>query len=67
MEPRVLHFGEQHGTSAACRVRVAQLRYPAGDSRSERTLWNRCLGVFTMVTVSAGGWAAIIELVRWLK
>ncbi len=67
MEPRVLHFGEENQASAAYRVRVARLRYPTGDSRRERTFWGRCLGIFTMVVVSVGGWAAIIELVRWLR
>lgn len=67
MEPRVLHFGEQNEASAGYRVRVAAFLHPAADLRRERTFWHRCLGIFTMVVVSAGGWAAIIELARWLR
>ena len=37
------------------------------EEAEQRSLWDRCLGVVTMAVVSAGGWTAIIELIRVLR
>jgi len=37
------------------------------DGGERLTLWDRILGMATMAFVSAGGWAAIIALIRLLR
>ena len=36
------------------------------DFWEPRTVWDRILGVATMAVTSAGGWAAIIAIIRYL-
>jgi hypothetical protein len=58
-ELKIVHGSE---TPKPYRVRVANL-----EEADQRTFWDRCLGVVTMAVVSAGGWTAIIELIRVLR
>jgi len=37
------------------------------DFCEPRSLWDRILGVTTMAVTSAGGWAAIIAIIRYLR
>jgi hypothetical protein len=48
------------------RVKIAHLQNDA-ESRSEHSLWDRFLGIATMIAISTGGWIAIIELIRLLR
>lgn len=67
MERRVINFADATRVADAYRVKVASIRNVADDDlSSERSLGDKCLGIVTMVVVSALGWAAIVELVRHL-
>ena len=66
MERRVINFADATRMADAYRVKIAHIRNVADDDLSERTLGDKCLGIATMVVISALGWAAIIELVRHL-
>jgi hypothetical protein len=39
----------------------------AEDCGRQLTVWDRLVGLITIVAVSAGGWTAIIALVRLLR
>lgn len=54
------------GFAGVYRVRIAD-QPRVQDSVCEHSLWDKLLGVATMVVVSAGGWIGIVELVRLLK
>jgi hypothetical protein len=64
MECRAYRFGEMRRRLGELRV----VRAPEKQEieREERSVWDRILGVSTVLVVSLGGWAAIIELVRRL-
>jgi len=66
MERRVINFADATRVADAYRVKVAYIRDVADDDLIERSLGDKCLGIVTMVVISALGWAAIIELVRHL-
>jgi hypothetical protein len=67
MERRVINFADATRVADAYRVKVAYIRDVADhDLSGERSLGDKCLGIATMVVISALGWAAIIELVRHL-
>lgn len=48
------------------RVKVADLQNDV-ESGCEHSLWDKFLGIITMVVVSASGWIAVIELIRLLR
>jgi hypothetical protein len=45
----------------------ASLVQEDGDWQEQRSLWDRVLGLGTIVLVSICGWAVIIEVVRLLR
>ena len=63
MEQYFTNIAHATGMRGVYRVRVAD--WPAADD-CEHSLWNKLLGLVTMVVVSAGGWFAVIELIRRL-
>jgi hypothetical protein len=63
MERGFTNFAGATGMRVVYHVRVADL--PDADD-CEHSLWNKLLGLVTMVVVSAGGWFGVIELVRHL-
>jgi len=67
MERQLTRFARSSGMADAYRVEIAHVREAAPEDTVQRSLWDKCLGIATMVVVSVGGWAGIIELVRWLK
>jgi len=64
MERQFSNFADAPGMMAY-RVKVADLQND--ESGCEHTLWDKFLGIATMVVVSAGGWIAVIELIRALR
>jgi hypothetical protein len=63
MEGQITNFAGMRGIY---RVRIADLPR-VQDSVCEHSVWDKLLGVATMVVVSAGGWIGILELIRLLK
>jgi len=51
----------------AYRVEIIHVQGVATEDADQRSLWDKCLGIATMVVVSTGGWAAIIEVIRLLR
>jgi len=66
MERSLTNFSSVSGMRAIYRVRIANLPR-VEDSEQEHSLWDKLLGLATMIVVSAGGWTAVIELFRLLR
>ena len=49
------------------RVPAIYAALAAEDGGERRSLWDRILGMATVVFVSAGGWAAVIAAVRLMR
>lgn len=64
MEQHLPHFAHANGMSGIYRVRVAEFHETGA---CEHTVWDKLLGLTTIIVVSAGGWAVVIELIRLLK
>jgi hypothetical protein len=47
--------------------RLPDIEAANDDLSCPRSLWDKFLGITTMVGVSVGGWTAIIELIRLMR
>ena len=66
MDRSLTNFSGVTGMRAIYRVRIANLPR-IEEAEQDHSLWDKLLGLATMIVVSGGGWMAIIEVIRLLR
>jgi hypothetical protein len=60
-------FSRLRGRRRNDQVRAIYAALAAEDGGERRSLWDRILGMATVMFVSAGGWAAVIAAIRLMR